>query len=355
MITASEKLSVDGLISHKKQHGPGGIDPKVYHTPEHLLALERYEAKIAKALKLSPEQRALIKIAIARHDLVIEYDEANPNDILAMIRRYRGAREGDEPKSTKGNEGESGRLTREEMLKANEQAGEEIFSKEQIDNVVWAIDATYPDVKFGAVFKEYPYYKIVTKQNPALEEMFIKLEKAGIVKGSLFFQPHLEGPLEKGELVPREVLVTALVDLGAAGLADNREFYKSGDDEMRELYGNLRLPEVMERLVNGDNEEDKNDRARATSVFLEWLDSQPGFVAWQALRFEKIRYLLKKQNGINEDEEKKLREQFSHYPDNLSATLNRALKLREQVGTTKKEKGEKLAFLYIAREMGYEF
>lgn len=355
----SKEIKLSGYRFHKQEHDREGRDPKIYHTSEHLRTLEQRAEKMAEVLNLSPEQRAVAEMAIDWHDTVIEYDEADPNNFLAMIRRHRGAREGDKPSGTEGNEGRSTRLLEEEMRKANERAGREIFTEEQIRTAVWAIDATYSDVNLGpdfkgAPFEEYPYYEVAMRQNPALGELFDELKKQGVVKGPLFFQPHLERPLENGQPVPREVLITALADLGAAGLAGKEEFFKEGDDEMRELHANLRRPEVMHRLAEGDEDADRVDCEKATAAFMSWLDSQPGFVAWQNLRFEKIVHLLKQQNGISPEEEQGLRGQFSHYPDNIRATRDRAKELKVQVEQIKATDGEKEAFLYLVRNMHYE-
>ena len=303
---------------------------------------------------------ALIKMAISWHDTIIDYDEADPNNLLAMIRRHRGAREGDTPKGAEGNEGKSARLLEQEMRKANELAKREIFTEEQIRIAVWAIEATYPDVNFGqdfkgANFKEYPYYEAAIAQNPDIGDILDELEIHGINKGPLFFQPHLEKPLEEGQKVPKEVLVVAFSDLGAAGIAEKEIFFKEGDDEMRELYANLQRPDVMHRLVNGDEEQDRADREKFTTAFLEWAESQPGFAAWQALRFEKILYLLKEQNSINSEEEQKLRSQFSHFADNIRAAHDRARELKAKFEETKSTLGEKAAFLHLAQNLHYGF
>ncbi len=276
-----------------------------------------------------------------------------------MIRRHRGAREGDKPNGVEGNEGKSARLLEQEMRKANEIAKQEIFTEEQIRIAVWAIDATYPDVNLGqdfkgARFKEYPYYEVAVAQNPDIDTLFKELETQGITKGPLFFQPHLEKPLEEGQKVPKEVLIVALSDLGAAGIAEKEAFFKEGDDEMRELYVNLLRSDVMHRLVNGDVKQDRVDREKVANSFIEWVESQPGFVAWQALRFEKILYLLKQQSDINPEEEQKLRSQFSHFADNVRVAHDRAKELKTKFEETRFTLGEKAAFLYLAQNLHYE-
>ncbi len=356
---ASREIKLSGYRFHEQIHDREGRDPKTYHTSEHPRTLEQRAGEMAEILNLSPDQGAVTKIAIAWHDTVMEYDKADPNNLLAMIRRHRGAREGDKPSGTKGNESRSARLMEEEMRKANEQAEKKIFTEEQIHTAIWAIDATYPDITLGPdfkgiPFKEYPYYEVAIQQNPTLGKLFDELKDQGIVKGPLFFQPHLERPLENGQPVPREVFITALADLGAAGLAEKKEFFKEGDDEMRELYANLQRPEVMRRLTEGDEDADRIDRERVMTALMDWLDSQPSFAAWQSLRFEKIVHLLKQQNGMSQEEEQGLRGLFSHYEDNIRATRDRAKELKAQVKQIKSTAGEKEAFLYLARNMHYE-
>ena len=244
------------------------------------------------------------------------------------------------------------------MRQANARARQEIFTEEQIRIAVWAVDATYPDVGLGpdfkgAKFKEYPYYEIAIAQNPNIGALFEELEEEGISKGPLFLQPHLETPLEEGQKVPKEVLIVALSDLGGVGIIGKDLFFKEGDDEMRELYGNLRRSDIMQRLVKGDEEQDRADREKVTTAFLGWAQSQSGFAAWQALRFEKILYLLKKQNDIKMEEEQKLRSQFSHFEDNVRASHERVKELKSKFEETKSILEEKAAFLYLAREMHY--
>lgn len=356
---AAREIKLKGFRFHAQEHDKGGRDPKTYHVSEHPRTLEKRALKMAKALNLSSKQLAVIQMAVAWHDTVIEYDKAGPSNILAMIRRHRGARKGDQPKETEGNEAKSARLLEQEMRKANKQAGREIFTEEQIHTAVWSIDATYPDVNLGpdfkgAPFEEYPYYNTAISQNPALGELFNKLKEQGTAKGPLFFQPHLEKPLENKQPVPREVLVTALADLGTAGLAEKEEFFKEGDDEMRELYANLRSPEVMRRLTEGNGDADRIDREKVITALLGWLNSQAGFAVWQSLRFEKIVHLLKQRGEITPEEERGLREQFSHYEDNIRAAHDRAGKLREETEQIKSTAGEKEAFLRLARSMHYE-
>lgn len=308
---------------------------------------------MADIFHLLPEQCATVKMAIAWHDTIIEYDKAHPNNILAMIRRHRGAREGDQPKGVEGNEGKSAQLLKGEMDYANKLTEQEIFTEEQIYNAVWSIHSTYPDVK-GIKFKEYPYYGIAITQNPEIGPIIDELEKQGIDSGLLFFQPHLEKPLEEGQRVPKEVLIVSLADLGAAGTAEKEVFFKEGDDEMRELYANLQRPDIIHHLVNGDEEQDRVDREKVSAAFLGWMGSQSGFAVCQALRFEKILSLLKQQDDISPSEEQGLRLQFSHFIDNIRNVYARAEKLRAEFEAMKSREGEKAAFLYLAKNLHYE-
>lgn len=356
---ASKEIKLNGYRFHEQAHDREGRDPKTYHTSEHPRTLEGRAKQMVEVLRLSPKQRVVIEVAIAWHDTVIEYDEADPNNLLAMIRRHRGAREGDKPKGTEGNEGKSARLLEQEMRKANEIAKQEIFTEEQIHAARWAIDATYPDVSLGsdfkgATFEEYPYYETAIAQNPDLGALFDELRTQGITKGPLFFQPHLEKPLEGGQKVPREVLIVALSDIGAAGSAEKETFFKEGDDEMRELYANLRKPDVMRRLTESDEETEQTNREKVAAAFIGWLDSQPGFAAWQALRFEKILHLLKQQNDITPEEEQGLRAQFSHFADNVRAARDRVKGLKTKSEEIKSISGEKAAFAYLAQNLHYE-
>ncbi len=353
---AAEKVADDGREFHRAKHDPGGEVPKEYHTSEHLDVLKARGEKLADVFNLSPERRAVLNVAIAWHDTVIEYDAAKPDDVTAMIRRHRGAREGDQPSGAEGNEAKSARLTEQEMSVEN-MAGDEVFTDEHIRVVRQAIEATYPDANLGpdfkgAPFKEYEYYQTAIEQNPDLKNLFDELEAQGVTKGPLFSQPHLENALEKGESVPREVLITALADLGAAGCAEDFEFFREGNGEMRELYENLRRTDTMRRLLDGDTDTDKNDRAKATVALTGWLNSQPGFAAWQALRFEKIVHLLKKQNALTAEEESGLRGQFSRYAENARAAQERARNVKREIdgwGAV----GEKLAFRYLFGTLGF--
>lgn len=356
---AAKEIKDGGYILHEQEHDRGGRDPKIYHTSEHPRTLERRAEQMAEVLRLSPKQRAVVRMAIAWHDTVIEYDSADPNDLLATVRRHRGAREGDQPNGVEGNEAKSAALLEHKMRETNELAKQEVFTEEQIHIARWAIEATYPDVNFGpdskgAAFEEYPYYEASIAQNPSLAALFNELKIAGIIRGPLFFQPHLEHLLEAGHAVPREVLTVALIDLGAAGMAEKEVFFQEGDSEMRELYANLLIPDTMRRLVEGEEEADQIDREKTVSVFLGWLESQPGFAAWQFLRFEKILYLLRQMEALTPEEEEGLRAPFDHFADNVRATRDRAGELKRKFEEVKSASGERVAFRYLAENLHYE-
>ena len=361
--SAAEELTQKGLRYMVRLHDEKTPRPETFHLRKHPVGMLELAAPLAKILHLTPRERRLKQMGISWHDTVIEFDHADPENLLAMIKRHRGAREGDQPKGTGGNEAESARLLIDEMRRANDRAEaagkKKIFSEENMRIVEWEIAATYPAVAMGpdskgAAFAAYPYYEVALKQNPALKELFTELEGQGITKGPFFFQPHLEKSLEEGVEVPRGVLITALVDLGAAGLGSAQEFFREGDDEMRELYENLRRPDVIRRLRENDEEGDRDDREKVMQAFAKWLDTQVGFTAWQALRFEKIVYLLKQHNRMSPEEEEGVRGRFSHFIDNIRATLARAKELKAKAEHIKTTAGEKEAFLYLARSMHYE-
>ncbi len=354
----AEEITGNGLLFHAKEHDAGGRDPKTYHTSEHPRTLEKRCEQIGEVLHLKPEELATARMSIAWHDTVIEYDKADPNNLLSTIRRHRGARKGDKPDGTDGNEAKSARLLEHEMREANRKGGQDVFTEEQIRNAKLAIEATYPDVDLGndfkgAAFKDSPYYGIAVAQNPELGDVLQELESEGVAKGSLFFQPHLEKPLEEGKVMPREVLAVALVDLGAAGFARKEEFFKEGDDEMRELYANLRQPDIMNKLLIGDGEADNIDREKVAAEFIKWLDSQTGFAVWQALRFEKILHLLEKQDAINPEERAGLHTRFDYFTENIRAARDRAKELKENYGKIKSDRGGKEAFVYLVKSLHY--
>lgn len=354
-IETTYKIAESGLVLHKKTHGRdgiGGSDNKSFHDVGHPEKLIKRSKKIAEILNLPLEKTALLEIILAYHDAIIEYDKPEEGNILGMLKRHRGAREGDQPSGINGNEAKSVALAAEKMKASG------AFAQEEINIVVLAIDATYPEIDLGkdfqgAEFNNYAYYEIAVTQSPILGELIKELGREGFIKGPLFFQPHLEKTLENNTPIPLEVVITGLVDMGGAGCEDNQEFFKEGDAEMREIYYNVRQLENLKRLMMGSEKKDTEDREKIAKEFLKWSESQVGFATWQALRFEKIMRLLNKNRAISEDQEKGLRDFFSHYVENIKAALNRSKELKRNYEETAKT-DEKQAFISLLQNMGYE-
>ncbi|MEK7608137.1 MAG: hypothetical protein AAB495_00990 [Patescibacteria group bacterium] len=354
----AEEIRGAGYRLHAKRHDVGGEDPKIYHTSEHPRALDARSEEMMETLGTSPRERSLVRMAIAWHDTTIQYDLSDQENSLATIRRHRGARIGDTPDGENGNEGQSARDLEKEMREANAASQEEVFSEEDIRTAMWAIEATYPDAKLGKdfrgmPFKEYPYYEVAVQRNPEIKVFLEKLEADGIDKGPLFLQPHLEEPLEAGLKVPKEVLIVALADLGAAGTEEYPTFAKEGDQEMRELYANLRNPSVFSELTSADGEAGQKNREAAAKAFLGWLESQSAFAVFQALRFEKVIHLLRKNEEITEEQELGLRKQFSHFEENAKIAAQRSKELKAEYEEKRMSLGEKAAFSRLAQELGY--
>lgn len=355
---AADLLVKEGNVLMARNHGPHGSDPKVYHTPEnHIDPLQERAKKMAEILGLTPEQRKLTAMIISYHDTIIEYDAPDPENIVGMARRHRGAREGDRPMGGEGNEAKSADKMVEAMERINRETGKTIFTEEQIRIGRFGIDATYPDVDLGADFRgaeftQDPLYENIAAKNPAIPETVAYLNERGITKGPHFFQPHLENPLKQGEKVPEEVLVMAMSDLGASGIAKHpEEIFREGDNEGRESYHNLRKPENIERLLTGDGEKDTEDRAKASQALLGWLHSQSGFAMWQMIRGEKIMTWLHENGQLDGEKEQKFRAFFGNYEANVKATAERDVKIKKEYDTIKTQQGDKAAFAYIAGEM----
>lgn len=353
---ASEKIVEKGYARMKREHDPGGKDPKVYHVSEHPKALERRADEMAKILHLSPSELKLTRMAIAWHDVVLAYTAPDPDKILGTVKRHRGAREGDIPKRLSGNEAKSAILLAQEMRKANERAGREVFSPKQMGIATWAIDATYPSADFGldgkgVLLENYPYFAIA-QANPELAKLLEDLKTSGIVKGTLFSQPHLEEPLERGEKVPHEVLVVALSDLGSAGTETREGFFKEGDSEAQEIYINLRTQKTLD-LVLMQNAAGRGNREKVTNALLSWLDTQVGFAVFQALRFEKIMHLSQKSGTLTDTEILGLRSMFGNYTENARASYARVKSLRAELTITSENNGEYEAFLHLLRTMHF--
>lgn len=327
-----------------------GPERKFLHSGEHPLTLEQRAEPLEDILGFTSHQRKVTELAIAGHDTVIEVQNPDSSNLLGMIIRNRGAREGDQPSGAEGNEGQSALYIEGEMRKANHDAGREIFTEKDILTAKNAVEVTYPLAEFKT-FEDSPFYQ--NAANAGLKEVFDKLKERDITSGLLISQPHLETPLEAGQMVDLEAFVIAQVDLAAAGSAEKTEFFREGDNEMRELYANL-TPNQMQRLKSGDSQEDRVDREKVSGAFLKWLYTQPGFAAWQGIRFEKIMHHLRQNEQITEEQENGIRKTFSKYKENALGALERADKTKSTFEELKNEAGEKAAFTFLAETMGYE-
>jgi len=320
-------------------------EKRVYHTQEHPDALLERAEKIANIFDLTNHQKLLCKLAIAYHDLIILTDLPDPGNITATIKRHRGAREGDLC-GQEGNEGQSAKKAELAMRQINESYKSTVFSEEDIKIVFSSIEATYPDTKL-TTFKSDPDYEEIIKINPKREGVITWLEERQIDKGLLFFQPHLEKPLEKGELIPFEVLVMILADLSGSGLVSRDEFALEGDKEFQELYVNIANPDKQKILLESDSEKDEALREKASLEILKWLNIQVGFVAWQMLRIEKIIFLLIKNKQINPLVGEKLRSIFNKFENNIKDSFERANHTDKEYLEIKENKGSKSAFAYL--------
>jgi len=355
---AADLLIKEGDALMAGNHGPNGSDPKVYHTPEnHIAPLQERARQMAEILGLTSEQQKLIAMEISWHDTIIEYDAPDSENIVGMVRRHRGAREGDKPMGAEGNEALSADAMVEAMKRINEDTKKIIFTEEHMRIGRYGIDATYPDVNLGADFKgaeftQDPLYAEIAARNPAIGATVAYLNERGITKGPHFFQPHLENPLKQEEKVPEEVLVMAMSDLGASGIAANpEEFFIEGDNEGKESYHNMRKSENIERLLNGDTEKDQEDRVKGGQALLGWIHSQAGFAMWQMIRGEKIMNWLRENGQFDGEKEEKFRALFGNYEMNIKASVERDARIKKEYDAIKSEQGDKAAFAYVAGEM----
>ena len=348
-----------------QNHGPKG-DQKVYHTLEmHVEPLQERAEKIGDILGLSPEQRKLIAAAISYHDTTIEYDAPDPENVVGMVRRHRGAREGDQPMGEKGNEAVSADDMEKAMRQMNAEAGKDIFSEEQIKTGRWAIDATYPKADFGpdfkgAEFEKDPLYEQIIAHNPRVGKMIEFMRERGITKGPHFSQPHLEDPLIRGEKVPEEVIAVAVSDLGGFGMEDVQGSFGEGDREGKESFHNLRNPDTIARLMSDDKGKkkediikDQEDRTKASNAILGWWGSQTGFGMWQMMRSTKLMYLLEKNGQLTPEKEAQFNSLLGHYEENLKAAAERHEAITAQFNEIKEADGDKKAFEYVAKEMKF--
>lgn len=345
------KIAQVSLAEHKAMHDPGGQDPKPFHNSAHPESMHQRAERLDAIFGLSEHRAKIVELAINRHDWKINYDRPDPDQLTAMLSRHRGAREGDKPAGLQGNESLSAVELVGDMEAVNRQYNQEIFTPDDIKIGRWSIEATYPDVRSMA-FRDYPYFQTALQQNPALVELFQNLESASVTGGLLFFQPHLEQALEDNLPVPEEVLIVAMADLGAAGMGDQEVFFHEGNDEMRELYINLRQAGVLQQVIQDPNRAE--DRKAVAKTFLGWRKTQPGFAAWQALRFEKIISLLKRNQPevLPADRESQLRAQFSHYIDNTNDALHRYQQYAQQFASAA-EIGDPSSLWDLAKTLGY--
>ena len=350
------EIEMDGLALMDANHGPESENKKVFHTIEHPKGMIERASPMKDAFHLSPESRALVNDIIAYHDVDIYFDKPDEHDLLGTIKRHRGARAGDKPSGAEGNEGKSADELEARMRKANEEAGGEIFSEDNIKLARLGIDFTYPDVLLGPdfkgqVFKELPHFEEVVAMSKSLEDAAAMVARAGIDRGALFIQPHLDNMIEHGEPVPPEALIVALADLGEAGSERFEVFKRGGNGEFQELYPNISNPDTLSRLAHGDAEADDVDRERVVKKFQEWLTGQISFAFGQMIRFEKNMLFLRRNGTLNEETEGALRQQFSRFQENIGMAIDR----RDQMNVLSSgRERDKTVFQNFASEMGYK-
>ncbi|MBI3632949.1 MAG: hypothetical protein HY226_01510 [Candidatus Vogelbacteria bacterium] len=338
----------------------------------------------------------------------------NAKIMVVMAARKRGAREGDFSAGAQGNEAKSAEDLSKQMRDMNKRGRGEIFTdfekkeggkvvtRGDVQNAILAVDVTYPGfdggpdyqgASFEAKTDDVPSNTELLKQNPALAKKIYdlsnrkqiesleknetigadertkkieELKKKAITKGPRFFQPHLEKMLENGDPVPEEVLIMAMADLGGSGIATSEQFAEEGDSEFWEVFPNI------EKNLKGLSNDKGMDLERQVTIdsMKGWLKSQVGFITWQALRFEKIVFLLKnKTHQLSEAKESKLRKVFGNYLNNIDEAMKRAervsAKIDEiqtkglkditdpEVKKAKEEENRIRVFKYIANEMHY--
>jgi hypothetical protein len=249
------------------------------------------------------------------------------------------------------------------MLKAmeriNQETGQTIFTQEDMYIGKLCIDATFPKSDFGPDFKgvEFtsdPLYQEIAARNPAVGRTVAYLHEHGITKGPHFSQPHLEDPLlEEGKEIPLEVFTVAFSDLGAAGSAKiPEEFFSEGDNEGKETYHNLRKPENIKRLLDGNELKDTEDRGKASQALLGWLASQAGFAMWQMIRFEKVVNGMVKNGQMTPEKEQESRGLLGRHEINIKACLDRIARIKAEHDRILAKNDDKAAFAYVAEEMG---
>lgn len=350
----AEQVADDGFEAMRKNHGPESEAPKVFHTIEHPEEMIELAKEMEDTFGVPAHGRAFVKGLIAHHDSIILFDKADPANILARVMRHRGARKGDEPSGSGGNEALSADGWEKSARKANEDARREgadfdIFSEADIKKGRLGIEFTYPGVTFGP-FSNLPHFEEVKEASESVRRSLDLAKMAGIEGGLVFLQPHFDNMIEAGEKIPTEALIVALADLGQVGAKGYEFFRKSGDKEFRELSANLSRSE-LHRLANGDAQQDSEDREKVIKGFEGWIGSQISFALGQMIRFEKNLIMMRRNGQINEDQEQGLRRQFSHFEENIKQAIERRDRFTAAMIGHEKEKE---TFRTAAEEMGYE-
>jgi hypothetical protein len=87
---------------------------------------------------------------------------------------------------------------------------------------------------------------------------------------------------------------------------------------------------------------------------LGWKKSQPAFAAHQMLRTERVIMLLEDSGQFDKNAASASRNEFSHFPENIRASVAESKQLQKEYEKIEAEQGEKEAFRSLARQMGYE-
>jgi len=342
-MTTAEGIIAAGFKIHGEEHDEGGIDQKQYHESLHLDTVVHHMEKILIAIDVSSKDQYLTLIAIAWHDKVLSYQHASSGELLEQISRFRGARASDLPSGSEGSEAQSARAVAQHMRDANKQV--EIFTEDDIRVVTLAIEFTFPEFKL-AKFADYPYYAQALENNPKLIAAIGEMREGGTRDELYITQPHFDEALEAENKIPRPALIMAVADLATSGMESASDFFNEGDAECRELHENLRDPKRLETISEIECIKVKN-------MLLNWLDGQPGFVAWQALRFEKLMYRLNEKNELSQSEIDKMRLHFCQFENNIRASMVRAQSMRETVENFVSQQGEKAALISLMKTMGF--
>ncbi len=345
-------------------------EQKPYHNIEHPMELYNRAEKMANIFGLSEERKLMTKIIISYHDAIIDTvappdympGVSAPQVLTAMVTRKRGAMEGDFSAGVNGNEARSAELCADAMIKSG------VYNKKDIDTAKLGIQVTYPGVEGGPDWRgvlfdneqDKEYYDNAIKNQKGFGEMVERLKQKGIVKGIKFFQPHLENALQKGEKVPEEVLIMAMSDLGGSGIISAEQFEKEGNAEGREVKSNI--VNNMKNLLSQEGW--VSERENVVRDIQSWFDAQVTFPVIQAIRFEKIVSLLKKNGQLDSGREAGLREMFSHFTENALGSLKRAEEAEDyragkiddngNIKTQAEKPDEMSVFKYMAKRMGYE-